>query len=1512
MGFLINLKKLGVSTTVLATSISLVACGGGGSDGYYDQGSSNSNTGGSNNGNENGSVTDNSTVAESLNIKLQDASGAVISKVQDNSVILVAVQVLNADKGGIANKDVRLSINDTDGLNVTAKSSRVTTGDDGIAIFEVKIPEISTASGKFNLTATVDGTKISTPSTVTVFKQSVIKSDYNLSLPNDIIMSLPDGEVKIPVTVTDKKGGAKANQSVSLILPTEMQGKFAVTEASTIQTNAQGVAEFTIKATAELTDTDVINLANTTAELNFKLVDENKAVKTGTRSVTFKNGLDVVDVLSFVLPETPIVPGQTALIKVAAKNSKGTLLTNREVTLDFADNSALYNVSIVNKTAMTNSQGYALFEVVTTAEHPIALSQNNIKLKATYKGETEKEFFDEIEVVTANNQASDLDAIQRLEIASSYKINATNDEVIIRVKAISNRGVGANKGNVTIKLNSEALSNAVELSGSNDNGATFNKNQTQAVNADGFVVFKIKTNNPSSTAIDTLVSSGITATFTTDNNISNSIKIEVEKNTQSNASISYIAFEPLDKPNFDLTKKQSIPVSVAVFDVDGGPLKGKKVKLALSQNLTPAQKQALSLNLTSNAIVETDESGIATFSFSYTPQTDVNKLTEQLNLLRAGIPLVATASNTDTDGNVTQNFSDNLTLNFKAATANDVIDLDHFNVTLSPTGPLLTPVGSSQTVNIDVDTVDTDGNLLDDQLVSIGINTAALNNGVKLQTGESSAKLTQNGKATFTFVVNPTNEAELENLVANGITIAILAKRKDGSTYTITKKVDITKPAIVYPNITSIFISPATPISVLGGEVTMTVEARDEHGNEIPYTPINLALSNIYTNSRVSLSDTSLTTNSEGKAEFKVKITEGIYDESLIKNGITVGIVGTNLNTGDRIQQVTNIPVAVPVNAVTLRLTSDLKNLEAGNTYQIKVGIKDEIGALKSGYPVDLELEQKALDTGIKISNERVLTVENGFVTVDLTIPETIPDDVKADLAANGFFISGTISNPKGERVTSRLTFDSVVEPENFNSLTIISTKNILSTDGDRTIVTVQLRDVNGTPIANQAVRLATNAAGTLVIGTPGTGNPTNTTEPQTVITDSRGFAYYSVEVGSNTGVDAELLVTSGIELTATHVDSKGKPVNQIYRITAYQPQKTSIVGLPPRATLQITSNRTLVDARNDWVNVTLTLLDDDNNPLENQYVELDILNNQLNGALIWGPSGLTTDASGQAVFRVRIDESKRNSAYTLDRFAEDDLHLRAKFAEDGYTPTIQDTLLNVVTSAVYDRPSITVAANPIGVASSDDGVYYIRNVSASVVNFDGKPIPNQNVTLSITPITYFKGQYIWDRSTNIDDGLQPTWIGPNNFYYGTNVYIKNGVFKDNKGTPDESDDTNAVPLRNSVWPCNVSTSNPTNVLVPNPLGGTMSVRVVSFLNQGGTATFKTDNEGKINFVVRYPKQYAQWVTAVLDAQVTVEGTTVQTTYGLGLPSVTTDYSTDGTWGSNLTSPYGINNENCN
>ena len=62
MTLLINLKKLGVNTTLLATSISLVACGGGGSDGYYnsDSGNASGNTGGGT-GNSEGNTSESNT-----------------------------------------------------------------------------------------------------------------------------------------------------------------------------------------------------------------------------------------------------------------------------------------------------------------------------------------------------------------------------------------------------------------------------------------------------------------------------------------------------------------------------------------------------------------------------------------------------------------------------------------------------------------------------------------------------------------------------------------------------------------------------------------------------------------------------------------------------------------------------------------------------------------------------------------------------------------------------------------------------------------------------------------------------------------------------------------------------------------------------------------------------------------------------------------------------------------------------------------------------------------------------------------------------------------------------------------------------------------------------------------------------------------------------------------------------------------------------------------------------------
>src|SRR5690606_1822311 len=559
MGFLINLKKLGVNTTVLATSISLVTCGGGGSDGYYDQGNKSPNTDGSN-GEGNESTDNTAQVPESLNVELQNQNGQSIVQVIDNSTVQIAVQVLNVDKGGISGKNVHLSINDTDKLGVTSKSSLVATAENGVAIFEIKIPTINIESGKVQLTATVDGTQVKQLYTLNIKKSSVIVSNYNLEVPQGLTLDLPRGTAEFDVQVTDSKGGAKSGQTVELTLPSELQGMFVIAKGSSVQTDNEGKAHFKIVANNNLTSEQIKNLVNSSKNLSFKLVDEYRAEKNAVASLTFKDISTVVNKLEIIKPDTPITAKNgKAVIRVYAKNTDNKDLTGKKVRLETNQSSRL--VSLDKSEAVTNTEGYAEFVLVSNSDTPIALSQEGIELKATYVDNSNIFATVAVDVITADESATDQEAIQRLEIASSYKINAMADNVEIKVKAIANDGHAAKKGKIKLTLNSEALANAVKLEGSSD-GIKFDANENQAVGADGYVTFRIKT-PPSQTAaaVEALKASGITATLTTDNNISNSIKIVVEDEAVATEAVKYLLIDPINE-NFDPTKNQDITIKV--------------------------------------------------------------------------------------------------------------------------------------------------------------------------------------------------------------------------------------------------------------------------------------------------------------------------------------------------------------------------------------------------------------------------------------------------------------------------------------------------------------------------------------------------------------------------------------------------------------------------------------------------------------------------------------------------------------------------------------------------------------------------------------------------------------------------------------------------------------------------------------------------------------------------------------------------------------------------------------
>lgn len=1474
-----NLKKLGVNSTVLATSIALVACGGGGSDGYFNNDDNSSNSGGDNSsGNES---TDNSAqIAESLNVlELKDAAGNTIANANDNSVVKFSVQVLNSDKGGIANKAVRLSISDSEKIGVTSANSLVTTSEGGVASFDLNVPSLATSSGKVQLTATVDGTTIKQVYTLNISKKSTVTSNYNISIEQGVILDLPKGSASITARVTDSNGGAKANQTVTLALPEAMIGKFSISSGSTVVTNAQGEAKFTITANPDLTDSQMEEqFAAKSQSLQFKLIDEFQAQKVVPGVLTFKDIRQIVMVqkLEIIKADAALAAqGGLTTVKVRAKNSNDEALSGKLVKLSFIDKSESYGVSIEPKEQVTDANGYATFTIKSNSSYPIALSQQGINLKAVYADNNEIFAQDTISVITNDTDASDKLALQRLEIASSYKINAKDDQVTITVQGINNQGQEATKGKVSLTLNKEATANGITFDGS-----------AEQEFKNGYVTYTLKSNAKTEAAVTALIQAGITATFTSDNNLTNSIKIAVEDEAKSEEKVNYLAIDPINS-SFDHTVDQKIQVKVKAIGVEGSPLNGESVKIAMP-NLAVADLQALGLSLSSAAIKNTSSDGYATFEYSY-KVNNANR-DRQLELLKNGIILTATAGSVSSA-------QQSITLNFKAPTEQNSIDLDYLDVQM-PGSIIVYPGAAEQTLQVSVKAIGTDGKAFANQKVGLGLNDAALGNGVSLSSA-SGVTTDANGNAVFSLKVKANNATEAANLVANGITVAVRGNRLDGSAYTLTRKIDVAAPAVVLPNLANLnFEYDIQTVSVLGGEVKVKVKAIDEDGNLIPNTSLSIALSTL-AGSRVSLSDSSLNTNSKGEAEFTVRVSEGDYDPNLIKNGITFAVVGTSPSNGDRIQQTGTIQVAIPKDSVNLRLTADNSSLELGKSYQLQVAVKDELGA-NTGYPVNLTLNNEALAAGVKLSADSVLTSANGQVPVTITLPKEMTDAAKQALLTAGIKVKGSITNPKGEKLEALLNF-TVYEAINTNNLEFSVSKENLNVEGDRSIVSVLLTDNNGQPLRNQLVNLAANNAATIIIGTPGGGHPTNTSLPQSVMTDSNGNAFFSVEIDGAT-VDGDLLIASGIELTATHINEAGAVATQIKRLEA-----TNAQVQPAQYSLRIATNKQILNVREDSTEVTVTLVDLNGGGVANKYVELAVINQLVNGAIILGPSGLTTDANGQATFTVKVDENARADGYSATAFDTDNLRLNATYKEPGFTNAVQVRMINVVQAAVENPvAAIVIGVNPTETSVSSDGVYYTRNLSVSVVDFDGKPLANQKVEMDITPTTYFKGQYIWALAPEIGSASPKVkWVAAGESYYdvdltNTNIYYNDdGVPTDNKGTPNNTlDDVVLTPIANPIAACRADSNG-------LPVGN-VPVKVPTFLGQGATATYTTDKDGKFDFTIRYPKIYAQWLNVQIGASSEVATLPTRTTYGLGLPSVTTDYSSNGTFGPNLISPYGI------
>ncbi|WP_104499390.1 hypothetical protein [Acinetobacter indicus] len=1454
MTYFINLKKLGVKSTVLASSIVLVACGGGGSDGYYNTDNSNT-TNPPNSGGDNTSTTDTSQVATHLTRALQNASGQEIQLAPDNSKVYLAVKALNADNGGIANKNIRLSIA-TNKFGVSSANSVVATDENGVAVFEINVPALTEAEGSVQLTATVDGTSVSIPYTLNIKKSSTIRSDFRIDVTQGTVLILPNGSVDVTATVTDAKGGIKANQSVTLNMPEAMRGKFIITNgAATQQTNAQGEVKYTLKASSNFTSADLATFAGKSETLSFLLVDEDKAEKTATADLTFKDTAQIVSTLSVIKPDQAVAAKSTTpvKIKVLAKNDQHEPLSGKEIRLSFTKDELAYGVKLNNATAKTNAQGIAEFTISTAdVTHPLALSDTGISLSATYTdGINLASGSVIVDVVTENTNASDADAIQRLEIASSYKVNAKNDSVAVTVKAINNKGLAATKGKIKLDLNAEATSNGVTLDGAAEKDLV-----------NGFATFNIKTNAQTPAAVEALVKAGIKANFTTDNGVSNAIAITVANEEVSEEATRYLSIDPI-LTAFDYTKDQIITVKVKATGVNGSALKGETVSLGIAGSLSDKQLQDLGLSHTGQSSKQTEADGYATFTLAY--KASLSPEQAALALANQGIPLVATSANGKTQ---------TLRLNFKAPTEQGVIDLDHFTVDML--GDLTLAVGQEQTLTVDVTAKGTDGELLKNQLISIGLNDAALNNGVSYVSTQA-IRTDENGHAKFTIKVKAGNVTELTNLIANGLTVVVKSTRTDGSAFTVTKKVDVAQPPVVLPELAGLdiaYVGNIQTVSVLGGEVRVKIVAKDKDNAIIPNTPIQIALSSL-TSSRVSLSSNSAVTNSKGEAEFTVRVAEGAYDANLIKNGIVFAVVGTSLNNpNERLQQTGSIQVEIPKDSVNLRMTADVKNVEYGQTHQIYIAVKDELGANTTGYPVQLTLNQAALDAGVRLSAESVMTVANSSVPVSFTIPSNLPLDIKRALEEEGVIVQALIKNPKGQELTAEIKFD-VLVPQNPYLINLELSRPSMSSAGSSSTVTAKLVDLHGGVIANQPVQLS--LADFIEASNAQFINNIYIDGPSTVQTDEKGNAEFTVVIPANADPDlVSLLESNGIPVEATHTATNGAIRTQRTVINVIAP---TVQNFPQHA-LKMKSVKTSLNAVGDSTDVLVYVIDEDGGAVANQTVSFNVAGASTNGTMIVGPSMLTTNEVGEAKFTVRLDPSLLISPTTIQDLLDNGIVLTATH-NNGERNITQEVTLPVIRNDLdLERLSIVIARDTTNLMEDATREYYLQNISVAVQDPRGNPIAQQQIQMDVDAVAYMVGEYTYGfpLDPNLFDGVVADWFRDVNQLWHPDTRLPLG------------------PLTPAVR-CSVPTSNLDGFInIQNKDSGEMRkvpTNVVDFVgheNQGNVL-YTTDERGRVDLQIRYPKRFATWVTVELAASSVNTTQPDITHYSFTLPILSTDIS---------------------
>ena len=746
------------------------------------------------------------------------------------------------------------------GLLTLENNSEQTTNAKGEVSYTVRVPNNLTVSqkaqlekaGSFVLSANIteaSGVPSTASSESIRIGADIGQSDITLTAQSvPAIANILDEQFKLQILGKRKDGSAAVGRTVKLVI------NEGFTTGITIQgneqtTNSNGVAEFTVSISQNLTQAQRDQLIKTGIAYTAVLTDEDGTQSKIIQKVNVEQPATSIQFASIITPAISELGGSGNIgVRLTSKESTAQPVRDKTVTIQLGAKALEYGVTTTQSTATTDFNGEVVFAVNVpeglTAAQREDLKNTGINYQLTYveNNVSYKSEIQKVKITTPSVSLNILNATNNIDNQAGYILNNVGSTATIQAQ-LNNQSSGEQVADQTVKL---VFDNPQLASLLTVNGQLGSSNITASTDANGLVGFNVVVpNNLNDEQKEALSKQVLTGTLTeTLTGKQQQVNVKVQSMT---AAIS-LQGNPVSALNLNGGETQ---VEVIAKDNKGNVISGQKVFLAL-----PASIASKGVTLVTGGSQTTDDSGKAVFTLAVP-----NNLTEDQKTA-LGTSFVVALSAADSSGNIVTQTS-TVRTNIPTGTtesltvgANKVVNTkgDTFKVFVRVANNIK---GNADNVDKTIGIANREVRLKVDNPINTGVSVAA----------NGTATTNSDGVATFDLTLEPganVNQAILEK------GIGLTATTTTAENTELVQSYIVAVDTATIDNYQIIASSDKSTLNTGGDQTNATFRVTDSKGGVLAGVPVQLSIENLEASGAALTTPSMVTTDANGQIDVGV------------------------------------------------------------------------------------------------------------------------------------------------------------------------------------------------------------------------------------------------------------------------------------------------------------------------------------------------------------------------------------------------------------------------------------------------------------------------------------------------------------------------------------------------------------------------------------------------------------------------------------------------------------------